>query len=219
MALTIIPKNLTEVESFRNSVRMLLSLEQAQLSQLRSIAEEAGDLSATQVQAPRVAETLGVDKEMSMWVTSLYSFLLERISEGAGAEAVVADLIELGAELEVQDAPAKADELGRLLDPIPAYEQRARRNRAVTSALPIAVDWSLNLDLRALVDSTGRTEGYVPIPIVRVEFDELVGGQSAVTFQLDQDTLGRLIAELTEMKRRLDEAGMQSDAEGKGAER
>ena len=197
MKLSIISSSLLRIDSFRDSMRLLLSLTPEQLTRLRDVTEAEKEVSVTDALVARAQDALQVAEKEAVEIIYGFSFLYARAPTEEETQALLADLKKVATDLGIQMVTAKEDALGRLFVRIPDYDRGIVRKRALEGVMPVLEDWVLYCELRVIAEDQGtEIEGYVPVVVARFEFDEPIAGQGAIVFQITEETLKRLDADV-----------------------
>jgi len=198
---SVIPPPLRASKPFLNLIRSLLSLS---ADELNKIAEAVTTKDGFRVSSSALAGlrgSLGKPAPDLLELLSVCGFLYDSaLSEEVTDADLVRELLELGESLEVEIPDDKVEALRSLFKPNPEYNRDRRRRSASEQAMPLLEQVSLHCDLRAVVAGPGRIEGYVPVVIARLEFDEPIAGQGAIVVQISQVALARLETELAAMR-------------------
>jgi hypothetical protein len=88
----------------------------------------------------------------------------------------------------------------QLLELDPDEEQLNLIRRTQDSALPVLVSLSVEVDFRAVPPVPGRESTFAPIYIVRLTFDEDIGGSDAIVFQVPEDARAVVVRRLEEAR-------------------
>lgn len=121
---------------------------------------------------------------------------LYRMAGDVGAELVLKRLQELaGAEL----LPSVRQALIASIQPRPQPEHAERLRLTETDVLPVIESVRIHLDLRAVpragLDPSARQQ-FVPVAIVRMNLDEMVGGSYALVAQIPWAVAAKVAEEL-----------------------
>lgn len=193
----IIPATLLAMESFRESLRALLTLTPEQLDRLAAAAETENGFEPTDQLIRDLHDALGISEKDIGTVLTVCSFFHEGLRQAENGEGLVRQLGEIATELGITDLPSKQDALKRLFRPNEAYDRRTIRRRTAESVLPVLETVWLYCDLRAVgAEPTAEAPRYVPVIMARLKFDETMAGQEAIFFQMTEETLERLASDV-----------------------
>ena len=197
MEARIIPATLLAMDSFRESLRALLSLTPEQLDRLAAAGETENGLEPTDQLIRGLHEALGISEKDIASVLTVSSFLHDGLREAENAEGLVRQLGEIATDLGITDLPSKQDALKRLFRRNEAYDRRTIRRRTAEAALPVLESVWLYCDLRAVAaEPTAEAPRYVPVIMARLKFDETIAGQEAIFFQMTEEALDRLASDV-----------------------
>ena len=197
MQARVIPATLLAVESFRESLRALLTLTPDQLHRVAAAAESENGFEPTDQLIRGLHEALGISEKDSASVLAVCSFLYEGLREAGNAEGLVRELAEIATELGIADLPSKQDALKDLFRRNEAYDRRTMRRRTAESVLPVLESVWLYCDLRAVAaEPTAEAPRYVPVVVARLKFDEPIAGQEAIFFQMTEEALAKLTSDV-----------------------
>ncbi len=197
MEARIIPATLLAMESFRGSLRALLSLTPEQLDRFAAAAETENGLEPTDQLIRGLHEALGISEKDIASVLTVSSFLHEGLRQAENGEGLVREFAEIATELGIPDFAPKQDALKRLFRPNEAYARRIIRRRTAEAALPVLESVWLYCDLRAVAaEPTAEAPRYVPVIMARLKFDEPIAGQEAIFFQMTEEALERLASDV-----------------------
>ncbi len=119
----------------------------------------------------------------------------------AEREGLTETLADVRSEMAEQLADAQYVQLEQILTPDPETTQGLLAKRERDSFLPNLVGSSRTLDLRVL--GSGSEAGRLvvaPVGLLRLEFDEPVAGQDALSFQLSKSAVEGLLTDLEELR-------------------
>lgn len=170
---------LYQVESFKFAFDELLELDPEERQQVVAVAPERSG-----------SEDLGLPSRL-MPALSAFRMLRGLASEDS-AEDVVADITEVCSP----EIAAKFGTLADVLVPTEAEQETAFVREYEESALPVLVKPRIYIDFRAAPRLDSDEVKLVPVVITRFEFDEMVGGGSALSFQASVAMLRKLRSEI-----------------------
>jgi hypothetical protein len=197
MQARIIPATLLAMESFRESLRALLTLTPEQLDRLAAAGETENGFEPTDQLIRALHDALGISEKDIGTVLAVCSFLHEGLRQAENGEGLVRQFAEIAPELGIPNFDPKRDALKRLFRPNEAYSRRIIRRRTAEAALPVLETVWLYCDLRAVAaEPTAEAPRYVPVIMARLKFDETMAGQEAIFFQMTEEALDRLASDV-----------------------
>lgn len=169
-------RRLNRLPTFRDSFGSLLGLADSEL-------REVHDAVRATANDPDAAEAVSDD------LVPAYTALAVLRQIAADEEVgLLIDDINAG----WKDAPAGAvQRLLPFLQPTELDRDRQEIREAEQSTLPIAVDGKVSLDYRVIQSHDDKVK-LVPLFLLRLDFDEPIGGSPAVAFQADIEGVTRI---------------------------
>ena len=197
MQARIIPATLLAVESFRESLRALLTLTPEQLRGVAAAAETESGFEPTDQIIRGLHEALGISEKDIGNALAVCSFLYDGLREAEDPEGLVRELGDIAPGLGIADLPSKRDALRHVFRRNEAYDRRTIRRRTAESVLPVLESVWLCCDLRAVPsEPTAHAPRYVPVIMARLGFDEPIAGQEAIFFQMTEEALAKLTSDV-----------------------
>ena len=195
----MIDTEVRETESFQDSVKALISLDE---SALRGLADSPPPFYGTgsEVEFMPYIESIGGEALRALL------YLRIRIAHEGWAPAEVVDELET----LVDEVPTSLsdegvrDALTEALTISSSSEGSLHRERIARSIYPVLERVRMGVDFRSNYDDGFR--GLVPVIAVRLEFDEPVNTSRAIQFQIPVATLDHLSKVLEDTRDQLEEA-------------
>lgn len=181
--MSILFRGLWRIAGFRSSFASLNALSEERIEAISKAFKEEEDLGL-------LSATLTGDEGDHVQHSVSVLQTLSRVRDQDGIEDLVADVEALAG-----DAGIKAAHVIRtVLREDPQQAERRRYEIAQHSGLPVLVSMSVEVDFRVAPPLSGTSDQpkLVPVLIVRLVFDEEVGGQDAIVFQVDEQRVGDL---------------------------
>lgn len=173
-------RQLWEIGSFQELFREFARLDDDGLQAVARIAMPRGD-------SGRLPE---LSREQRMLVPVAETLLQVRNRDGS--QELIADI----AQLAEPELPGITSRLEGLLHEDPKTESQRLVGQTQTSTLPVVVGMDIDVDFRAAPPTEGRPVQLVPVVVVRMMFDEPVGGSDVIVFQVPDERISELIQEL-----------------------
>jgi hypothetical protein len=190
---------LWRIGSFRDAVRALLAYDNGAWS---AVLEAYSSIHAEQSEPPPEIP-ISADE----WTRSIAALrTLYTIASSVGPETVIQ---ELTSQLVPIPSEARMLELQDALRPRREVDEAESVERAINSGLPVLTDASITIDFRPVDVSHEGGLRLVPVPIVRLEFDERVGGSDAVVFQASPGTLNQFVRDLESARAEAEKVALQ----------
>ena len=175
---------MTAVEALMN-----LSSFQTAVRRILEIADSRGDDLRASLVNPTSAPTTE-DESSPGWFEAERAFAI--LYETAGRESLEGVLSDVAGGLK--DEP-DLENLRRLLRPVEAFDQRVAATRHRDAFLPVLVASSVSLDFRVIPPPQDKI--LLPVVTVRLSFDESVGGNESIVFQIPIDGLKNITREFS----------------------